>query len=185
MALVVNLFGGPGSGKSTTAAAVFSLLKLHGINAELITEFAKDLTWEGRQSALSNQYYVWAKQHHRLQRVVDQVDVVVVDSPLLLSLIYNKECVASFYNTVIDTFNEFNNVNFFLERVKVFNPIGRNQNEVEAKEIDKAILNKLNELNIKFSTLPGDFNGINHIVYRVLIKFNMGSEHIVFIDEWK
>ena len=46
--LTVNLFGGPGTGKSTTSAAVFSLLKMHGVNAELITEFAKDLTWEKR-----------------------------------------------------------------------------------------------------------------------------------------
>ena len=47
-ALCVNLFGGPGIGKSTTAAGVFNLLKLHGIETELITEFAKDLVWEER-----------------------------------------------------------------------------------------------------------------------------------------
>lgn len=40
--LVVNLFGGPGSGKSTGAAYVFARLKMLGYNAELVTEFAKD-----------------------------------------------------------------------------------------------------------------------------------------------
>ena len=44
--LVVNLFGVPGAGKSTGAAYIFSKLKLVGINAELITEFAKDKVWE-------------------------------------------------------------------------------------------------------------------------------------------
>ncbi len=44
--LVVNLLGGPGSGKSTTAADVFARLKWQDINCELVTEFAKDLVWE-------------------------------------------------------------------------------------------------------------------------------------------
>ena len=41
--LVINLFGAPGAGKSTGAAYIFSLLKMYGINAELITEYAKDM----------------------------------------------------------------------------------------------------------------------------------------------
>lgn len=44
MTIYVNLYGGPGSGKSTTAAGVVSQLKLLSINAELVTEYAKDLT---------------------------------------------------------------------------------------------------------------------------------------------
>ena len=44
--LVVNLFGTPGAGKSTGAAYIFSNLKMRGINAELVTEFAKDMVWE-------------------------------------------------------------------------------------------------------------------------------------------
>lgn len=44
--LIVNLFGAPGAGKSTLAAYVFAKLKMAGVNAELVTEFAKDKTWE-------------------------------------------------------------------------------------------------------------------------------------------
>lgn len=44
--LVVNLFGTPGAGKSTGVAYIFSNLKMRGINAELVTEFAKDMVWE-------------------------------------------------------------------------------------------------------------------------------------------
>ena len=40
--LVVNLYGAPGSGKSTGAAYIFAELKMLGINCELITEFASD-----------------------------------------------------------------------------------------------------------------------------------------------
>lgn len=51
--IVINLFGGPGSGKSTGAAYIFSQLKMKGINCELITEYAKDKTWEKNFVALS------------------------------------------------------------------------------------------------------------------------------------
>ena len=40
--IVVNLIGGPGSGKSTTAAGLFYNLKKLGINCEMALEYAKD-----------------------------------------------------------------------------------------------------------------------------------------------
>lgn len=49
--LIVNLYGGPGTGKSTGAAYIFSKLKMDGIDAEYVTEFAKDKVWEGSQEA--------------------------------------------------------------------------------------------------------------------------------------
>lgn len=61
--LVVNLFGGPGVGKSTGAAKVFSELKLLGVNCELVGEFAKDKTWEHNSTALSCQEYVLVNSH--------------------------------------------------------------------------------------------------------------------------
>lgn len=45
-ALVVNLFGGPGCGKSTTMARLFADLKTRGLNVEMVSEFAKDLVYE-------------------------------------------------------------------------------------------------------------------------------------------
>ena len=39
------MVGGPGSFKSATASGVFLLLKMHGISCELVSEFAKALTW--------------------------------------------------------------------------------------------------------------------------------------------
>ena len=41
--IVVNLFAGPGSGKSTTCAGLFSKLKLAGIYCEMVLEYAKEL----------------------------------------------------------------------------------------------------------------------------------------------
>ena len=43
--LIVNLYGGPGCGKSTGAAYLFSKLKMAGVDAEYVPEFAKDKVW--------------------------------------------------------------------------------------------------------------------------------------------
>ena len=40
--IVVNLFPGPGTGKSTGAAYIFSKLKMAGVDAEYVSEFAKE-----------------------------------------------------------------------------------------------------------------------------------------------
>ena len=49
---IVNLFGGPGTGKSICAAQIFVDLKFKNKNVELITEYTKDATWEKRSHEL-------------------------------------------------------------------------------------------------------------------------------------
>ena len=87
-ALVINLFGGPGCGKSTTMARLFADLKTRGYNVEMVSEFAKDLVYEQRQETMKDELYIFAKQHHRLFRVIDKVDIVITDRPILLTNIY-------------------------------------------------------------------------------------------------
>lgn len=65
--MIINLFGGPGSGKSTLASLIFSEMKLKNINCELVTEYAKQLTWQDRQNTLKNQLYVLGKQLERIR----------------------------------------------------------------------------------------------------------------------
>lgn len=171
--LVINLFAGPGAGKSSLAAAVFSLLKMHDINTELVTEFAKDLTWENRQDILNdNQYYVWGKQYHRLWRLNGKVDIIVTDSSLLLGLMYGAtdepEC---FKNSVIHSYNKFDNINYFITRTKKFNQNGRNQNECESKDIDNRIIDMLLANSIQFGVVPGSFEGANIVAGVLLNKF--------------
>lgn len=155
---VVNLLGGPGTGKSTTAAFLFALLKGEGVNAELITEFAKDLTWEGRDAALAFQPYVTAKQMWRQHRVDGKVDVIITDSPIILGLVYQGEgCTTSFQNFVTETYRNYRNLTIFLKRnpdVHPYNPIGRNQTEEEALIKDEEILNMLRKYGIPYQELP-------------------------------
>lgn len=128
--LVVNLTGAPGAGKSTGAAYVFSQLKMRGINCELVTEYAKDKVWEEDTAALNNQAYVFGHQLFRLTKLEGKVDVVITDSPILLSIIYNKDMKRlgpAFTEVVKNCFTSFDNINFFIHRVKPYNPIGRLQ----------------------------------------------------------
>ena len=74
--IVVNLTGAPGAGKSTGAAKIFSELKMLGINCELVSEVAKDVTWEHNTTALSCQEYIFGKQSYRLARCRNDVDVI-------------------------------------------------------------------------------------------------------------
>lgn len=172
-ALSVNLFGGPGVGKSTTAAGVFSLLKLHGLETELVTEFAKDLVWEERHKTFEDQNYLFGKQHHRMWRIRDKVDVMVNDSPLLLSVVYRPDTLGeSFVNHVVDTFKSFKNLNIVLKRVKKYNPNGRNETEYQARTVDEKIKAALAQYELPWIEVPGNHEGLNSIVNILLEKFN-------------
>ena len=164
--IVVNLTGAPGAGKSTGAAYVFTHLKQLGVNCELVGEFAKDKTWEHNMTALGCQEYVFGKQSYRLARCRHDVDVIVTDSPLPLSIIYNTNPAIeeSFPKMVMDIFNTYRNFNFFLTRVKPYNPKGRNQTETESDELSTKIAQLYDKLGIRYSVVNGDSEGYQDIV---------------------
>jgi hypothetical protein len=170
--IVVNLFGAPGAGKSTGAAEVFAALKKSGVNAELILEFAKDKTWEHNAKALSVQEYVFGKQSYRLARCRDDVDVIVTDSPLPLSIIYNTNPALdiNFERTVINIFHTYENMNYYVSRVKPYNPKGRNQTEEESDALASPIKELLYENCIPFVEINGDDEGYKSVVRDVLKK---------------
>lgn len=159
--IVVNLTGAPGAGKSTGAAKIFSDLKQMGINCELVAEFAKDKTWEHNIKALSCQEYVFGKQSYRLARCRDDVDVIITDSPLPLGLIYNTNPALdeSFTKVVMNVFNTYDNINFFINRVKPYNPKGRNQTAEESDKLSPTIKELYNRLGIDFIEINGDTQG--------------------------
>lgn len=154
--LVVNLYGGPGSGKSTTCAGVFERLKLNGINCEMATEYAKDKVWEESFKTLDDQIYVFGKQLHKIKRLLGKVDVIITDSPLLNSIQYDAEKNETFHKLVLDQNNRLNNINFFIIRNEHYESIGRMQTLEESKEIDTSILSILNENNIDFMKIEKD-----------------------------
>lgn len=173
--LIVNLFGGPGVGKSSTAAGIFSLLKLHSVECELVTEFAKDLVWEERYKTFGDQQYIFGKQHHRIWRLRDKVDVIITDSPIMLSAVYRQETLSqSFVDSVVETTNSYNNYNVILTRAKKYNPNGRNETEEQAKDLDRKIKTVLGSEHMFWEEVPGNYEGINIITEKILKK--LGGE---------
>ena len=168
--VLINLFGAPGAGKSTGAAYIFSQLKMAGINAELVTEFAKDKVWEESKEAFNNQAYIFGKQYFRISRCENKVDVIVTDSPLLLSLIYNTDSRLGddFDQVVRNVAGSYNSMNFFITRTKPYNPIGRNQTEEESNEIADDVYELLLKEGIDFESFPGEIEGYDAIVKRIL-----------------
>lgn len=147
--IIVNLFAGPGAGKSTGAAYIFAMLKMCGVDAELVTEFAKDKVWEENSEVFKNQMYVTAKQSFKISRVAGKVDVIVTDSPLLMGIAYAD--TDGLKHAIIDEYNKYDNQNWFIKRAKPYNPNGRFQTEEQAKEIDT----KIHDLLAGYGIIPG------------------------------
>lgn len=171
MAIIVNLLGTPGAGKSTGCAYIFSKLKLAGINAELITEFAKDKVWEDNQAALSNQLYIFGKQNYKISRCEKKVDVIITDSPLLNSILYNKDKVLGeeFNALVAKVFKSYSNMTYLINRTKPYNPAGRLQTESQADALKSSILSILTRYDIPYRERNGDQQSYEQIANDVFL----------------
>lgn len=162
---VINLFAGLGVGKSTISSGLYYLMKMNGFNVEMTGEFAKDLTYEKSNKILqTDQLYVLAQQNRRIQRLINEVDYIISDSPLILSLQYynNDSNIYSenlFKLFAVDTFNKYPNMNFFLRRNinQKYQNFGRNQSYEEALNVDKKIKMSLDFFNIPYTEI--DVNG--------------------------
>lgn len=145
---VVNLWAGPGAGKSTTAAAVFNLMKRERFEVELVTEVAKALTYDKAMSKLSNQLLVLAKQEHQLRRLQGQCEWAIVDSPFPMGTLYTDSKWSARLLPLIDAmWEDYENHSFVLQRTsKKFQAYGRNQTLDEAVALDA----KIAELAIDF-----------------------------------
>lgn len=148
--IVINLFGGPGVGKSTLCSMIFSTLKVKGIDCEMALEYAKDIVWEESFKKLSNQIYVFGKQQNRIWRLNGKVDVIITDSPLLNSIIYDDTKNPHLYNLIISEFNKLNTLNYYITRTLKYEENGRVQTYEQAIEKDNFYKRILLENNIKY-----------------------------------
>jgi hypothetical protein len=171
---VVNLFAGPGAGKSTVAAGVFEELKWQGVEVELVREFAKDEVWADHKKSFGNQLYLTGIQSHRQFVLRDEVDVVITDSPIILGCLYGASPKLS--EALLEEFNQYNNINYFLQRTKAYNPKGRNQNAEEAKTVDFQSLLFLIDSGIPYTPLKADREAKHAIVERVLKELQGRAE---------
>ena len=175
MSEIINIFGGPGIGKSSIAAGVTYKIKKNHISCDQPYEFPKLLAWDDNHSAIQDQLYVLANQHRGIVKSYGKVDYIVLDSPILLSLTYRNyykgtEYPSSLYGEsfdkmVLDTFNQYDNINIVLDRADgVHNNDERYQNLEESKELDGVIENSLIENNIPFHKIKVDDDTVDNII---------------------
>ena len=175
MSKIINIFGGPGIGKSSIAAGVTYKIKKNHISCDQPYEFPKLLAWDDNHSAIQDQLYVLANQHRGIVKSYGKVDYIVLDSPILLSLTYRNyykgtEYPSSLYGEsfdkmVLDTFNQYDNINIVLDRAEgVHNNDERYQNLEESKELDGVIENSLIENNIQFHKIKVDDDTVDNII---------------------
>lgn len=196
MTLVVNLFGGPGTGKSTNATYIFSELKRKGVVCEYVSEYAKDVTWEETQVLLNNQIHVFSEQFRRQWRLLGKVDVIVTDSPLFLGLVYfnhyNKDSsvfspqfTLAIQDMILYGFTEFNNMNYFLTREKPYVQVGRNQTETEARQLDEEVAQQLAQYYIPYKVRGTNKEDADMIVNEIMtyLDINQREQNAEFIND--
>lgn len=177
---VINLFGGPGVGKSTLASDLFSLMKMLSFNVELVTEYAKDMVWESRDNILSDQLYILAKQNRRLARLAEHgVKWAVTDGALLNGKIYAKDAPFALFNMISECHSQYNNYNVLLKRNLSFPYVseGRIQKDVkEATDFDNQIENMLAIGSHPFITYRVGVDAPATLVGRIVMEHNLKTK---------
>lgn len=137
---------------STSAAKIFAHMKDKKESVELVREFVKDWAWDGKTIQHKHQLTIFAEQAAREGLLYGKVKNIVTDSPLILSEIYEKR----YFKKAIMTDglyarwlelnqNDAQHIHVVILRSKEYDPKGRYENEEQAKEMDKIIVNHLSD----------------------------------------
>jgi nicotinamide riboside kinase len=157
--LVINLIGGPGIGKSILASDTFSSLKKEYITCEISHEYIKRKLREKAVKVTQDQIYIFGKQQFQLFGMIDDVLVIVTDSPILLSAIYpiDQEKCPLLRGLILKEYLSYNNMMYFIERDEnaQYENEGRYQDLEGAKKVDMHVKKFLEDNKIEYHTIKG------------------------------
>jgi len=149
VSLIINLYGGPGTGKSQTAAEFFSLIKKiekeRKISSALVLEKAKMYAWLKVELSEKMQNFLYFSQLGEEQSLNGAVDMIITDCATSICCFYqyyySNETSLLAYESVKR--QQSINLDFWCPRLKPYNPAGRYQTAEEAIEVDVALKNFL------------------------------------------
>ncbi len=155
--LIINLFAGPGAGKTVAALELTAALKKSGYNVEYVSEYAKELVLEKKFELLKDQMHVTKEQYNRLDRLRNSgVEIIVTDSPVLLGLVYGKSLSELEKADIKNLYNSFDNFNLMVKRGNYYQKEGRLETLEEAQQKDAEIVTLLRENNIFYGNYHHD-----------------------------
>lgn len=156
----INLFAGPGSGKSTTAARIFAQLKERQVSVEHVGEYVKAWAYKKQQIKKWDQIYLFGKQQQYEYRYLSAgVKNIVTDSPCFLSVVYSlfygKQTAENIASALAMLCKEYDQdhpcLNIFLNRGdKPYVQEGRYQSYESAQQVDKFMKDTLWKYNKPF-----------------------------------
>lgn len=182
--VVLNVWGGPGIGKTTLTSRIFTWLKINtDFKVEYSHEFSKSLVYDGRTEILKqDQIFVFSNQYHRLQMVAPHVDVVVTDSPLPLTIVYNETVPEEIFNPmVMEAYNKYKNINILLKRTVPYEQYGRHQTFGDALLVDtkiKSVLKNFSECT-EYDPCEDD---IDNLMDDILNDINIINQNLISKD---
>ena len=162
---VINLYGGPGTGKSTFSSLLYSTMKLKHMDVELVREYVKDWVWEGRTPSKWDQIYIAGKQTHKEAILYNKVKYIITDSPYMLGAFYEMKFTKQ--DTVLSallrfrSFAENNDVKYvdvLLPRPEKYQSKGRYQSKKQAIKLDEELREFLHNNVFDFVELPANLN---------------------------
>jgi len=136
---------------------VFSALKKKYVECELSSEYIKRKIREDARKVVQNQIYIFAKQQFQLFGMKDNVQVIITDSPIFLSAVYDDTQCKNLRQLIMKEFNRYKNLTYLLERndkIK-YEQEGRYQDLEGAKQVDEKVKKFMKKNDIKYKTLKG------------------------------
>ena len=179
MALHIQIFGAPGSGKSTMRSRLFYELKKRQLKVEEVVEVAKDDTYNERYLDLSDQIQLFGKQHHPHFILENRVDYIVTDSPPIMGITYmNKDLpyYEELKNLMLKTDKSYKTLNYFLNRNHEYQEFGRNQTEKESDEKAEEVKQFLRDNDIDFTEVKSGKKFIKKVLKDLGLKESKESK---------
>lgn len=93
MAVIIELYGAPCTGKTTLAAELVVEAKKAGLRVEHCQEVAKQWLYN-RDIRMKDQFSIIAAQYlenHKYDHILQELDILVVEAPIFLQLSYGEE----------------------------------------------------------------------------------------------
>lgn len=177
MTRIINLYAGPGTGKSTSAAYIYFRLKYSGRNAELVREYVKDWAWEGRTIGTYEQLYILGKQVRREAVLLGKVDYIVTDSPVWLAPYYASiygtppihEAAKAYTKGYLEQLSAdgHEHSHYWVNRTKPYVQKGRYETEEQARQVDAQMRPFLESNGISFKEIGTDISELDKLVEEI------------------